>query len=149
MSDLRDTILPVTRVFAMEEGIISAIPFVDTSGGAAAASYVTLTNLSGVASTGYMKLAVSADASDLYYVEKWVTGGTQLTPTMIGAPSSIAGVVGPAGTTLSLSLQASWADKCTGAIVENQLGGKTIFALTYGNIKRANSVRDQALSDIK
>jgi len=148
MSDLRDTILPVTRVFALEENVVSAISFLNTSGGPNVPTYITLTNLSGVASTGYMRLSVSSDTSTLYHTSNNTDPG-QLTPARINAASSIPGVVGPAGTTLSLSLQASWADKCTGAIVENQLGGKTIFALTYGNIKRANSVRDQALSDIK
>ena len=165
----REVILPVTKVFTMASGVTQTIYLEDTTGTRVFATYATLLDLSGgpqkpdddLGMTGWMRLAPSHPSATHGWAYKTSTGdetsgvgytggaaaagntgsvaGGITFASSIDSGKSVPGVVGPNGTSLVLTTMVAFDQ----VIVGNHSEDKKVFALTFGNIKNANSTKDQ------
>mgnify|MGYP003658954575 FL=1 len=169
----REVILPVTKVFTMASGVTQVIPLEDTTGTSVEATYATLIDLSGgpqnpagdIGTTSWIRLVPGHFSATNWQYKAWTSGvgythgpaaagggagylfdtGTEPDVGAVSFASSIdsgkavPGVVGPAGTTLVLTTMVAF-DRVT---VGNHSEDQKVFALTFGNIKNANSTKDQ------
>ena len=167
----REVILPVTKVFTMVSGATQVILLEDTTGTSVEATYATLIDLSGgpqapdddIGTTAWMRLvpghfsatnwqykawtsgvgytegAAGAVAGGVYRTDTDASAGALVFASSIDSGKAVPGVVGPAGTTLVLTTMVAF-DRVT---VGNHSEETKEFALTFGNIKNANSTKDQ------
>jgi hypothetical protein len=106
--------------------------------------YVTVTDLSGT--TGYFRVFPSSADTGLYTSGSASTVLAGTTPVSSDV-SGYAGIIGAPGTTVVLTLQPGQAP--TIIHIENQLDLNAKFAVNYGVIRQANTLRDQQFPDIK
>jgi len=171
----REVILPVTKVFSMASGVTQVITLEDTTGTLVGATYATLIDLSGgpqkpaedIGTTAWMRLVPGHFSATNWQYKAWTSGvgythgpggagaggnlfntggvpdaGAVHFASSIDSGKAVPGVVGPAGTTLVLTTMVPF-DRVT---VGNHSEDQKIFALTFGNIKNANSLKDQQQS---
>jgi len=167
----REVILPVTKVFTMVSGATQVITLEDTTGTSVDVTYATLIDLSGgpqnpdddLGSTGWMRLvpghfsatnwqykawssgvgytegAAAAQAGGVYKTDADAAAGAVVFASSIDSGKAVPGVVGPMGTSLVLTTMVPF-DRVT---IGNHSEDTKVFALTFGNIKNANSLKDQ------
>jgi|TARA_R110002020_G_scaffold464939_1_gene686046 hypothetical protein len=136
-------------------GAPSGTVVISTNKGSASVPYISVTPVSGAGNNGFFRVLPGSGES--LYINDTSGCVSSIQASGYGAVenaqvSGWPGVVAPHNGTATLTLQPS--QKVSTIIIDNKImesavGAKTVFAINYGVIKQANTLKDQETKDVR